>query len=111
MRTTGFILAALLLAGCAGAVTTTVTAPTPPPPPVPFDQAVLNAGNAVFTTAAAAGGAQRTVVIDPLVNGVTGEQSNSTKTLGVRLAELAQLHYPRLKVLPFNAQTVGTADL
>jgi hypothetical protein len=112
MRTTGFILVALLLAGCTGAATTTtVTAPTPPSSPVPFDQAVLNAGNAVFTAAAAAGGPQRTVVIDPLVNGVTGEQSNSTKTLGVRLAELAQSHYPRLKVLPFNAQTVGTADL
>jgi outer membrane protein OmpA-like peptidoglycan-associated protein len=113
VRNLGFILAALLLAGCTGAATTaTVTGPAPPPPPapVPFDQAVLNAGNAVFT-AAAVPGTQKTVVIDPLVNGVTGEQSASTKALGARLADLAQSHYPQLKVLPFNARTVASADL
>jgi len=35
----------------------------------------------VFTTAASATGGSRTVVIDPLVNGVTGEQSAGTKVL------------------------------
>src|ERR1041385_5041831 len=111
MRTVGFVLAALLLAGCTAGTTPPAPRPTPPQPPAPgpFDQAVLNAGNAVFT-AAAAPGTQKTVVIDPLVNGVTGEQSNSTKTLGTRLAALAQSHYPQLKVLPFNARTVAQAD-
>ena len=63
-------LAAALLAGCAqgpgsGPAPATVAA-SPPPAPVPFDQAVLNAGNAVFSTMAA-GGVRRTLVIDPLV--------------------------------------------
>ncbi len=108
MRSNGFVLAALLLAGCA---TSPVPSSAPPPAaPVPFDQAVLNAGNAVFTAAASKGGEQ-TVVIDPLVNGVTGEQSASTKALGAKLADLAGSRYPRLKVLPFNAQTVASADL
>jgi hypothetical protein len=111
MRSFGFLFAALLLTGCVdtGAI---APAPTPPAPPpiLPFDQAVLNAGNAVFT-AASAQGTPRTVVIDPLVNGVTGEQSASTKTLGVRLAELARDKYPQLHVLPFDARTVGSADL
>jgi hypothetical protein len=54
---------------------------------MPFDQAVLNAGNAVFT-AAASGNLRRAVVINPLVNGVTGEQSAGTRALAVRLEEL-----------------------
>ena len=103
---------AALLAGCAqpAGVTTTAAAPPPPPTPVPFDQAVLNAGNAVFAAAAAAGGRQ-TVVIDPLVDGMTGEQSSSTRAIGARLAELARQRYPQLDVQPFNASTVATAPL
>jgi outer membrane protein OmpA-like peptidoglycan-associated protein len=112
MKAIGILLTAVLLSGCTALTTTpTATGPTPPPPPapVPFDQAVLNAGNSVFTTASASG--PHTVVIDPLVNGVTGEQSNSTRTLGTRLADLARSKYPQLKVLPFDARTVGAADL
>jgi OmpA family len=98
------------LAGCAAQPSTpTAASPTPPPVPVPFDQAVLNAGNAVFAATVAAGG--HTVVIDPLVNGVTGEQSASTKTLGTRLTDLAREHYPQLDVRPFDATTVEAAPI
>ena len=80
-----------------------------PPPPVPLDQAALNAGNGVLAATVAAGG--RTVVIDPLVNGVTGEQSASTKTLGTRLADLARERYPQLEVKPFDSATVAQAPI
>jgi outer membrane protein OmpA-like peptidoglycan-associated protein len=50
-------------------------------------------------------------VIDPLVNGVTGEQSASTKTLGVRLAALARERYPLIDVQPFTASSAASANL
>ena len=76
---------------------------------MPFDQAAFNAGNAVLAATVAAGG--HTIVIDPLVNGVTGEQSASTKTLGTKLAELARERYPQLEVKPFDAGTVASAPI
>ncbi|WP_426955513.1 OmpA family protein [Muricoccus radiodurans] len=110
----GLILAlALLVAACAElspAGTATPAAAPPPPAPVPFDQAVLNAGNAVFS-AAGTGGARRVVVIDPLVNGVTGEQSAATRTLGSRLEALARERYPQFDIRPFNATTVAASPL
>lgn len=100
----------LMSEGCALPPAPTPVATAPPPAPVAFDQAVANAGNAVLT-AAAAGGGRMTLVIDPLVNGVTGEQSASTKALGVRLAELARDKYPTIQVLPFTAESAAAANL
>ena len=106
--TTQFLLPALILVGCAPPVATPIA--SGPPAPVPFDQAVLNAGNAVFSAAAVAGG-QQTIVIDPLVNGVTGEQSAGTKALAARLTELARQRYPSLTIQPFTAATVAGSPL
>ena len=105
IRTT---ISLLVIAGCAQQA----AAPSAlgPPAPVPFEQAVLNAGNAVFTTAAAAGQGQ-TIVIDPLVNGVTGEQSAGTKALATRLTELARQRYPSLTIQPFTASAVAGSPL
>jgi outer membrane protein OmpA-like peptidoglycan-associated protein len=110
----GVVLMATLLAGCnpsppPAPPMPVAAAPAPPPAPVPFDQAVLNAGNAVFTAASLPG--TRPLVIDPLVNGVTGEQSASTRALGTRLAELARQKYPQYDVQPFRAETVAAAPL
>jgi PBP1b-binding outer membrane lipoprotein LpoB len=114
------MVAVLLLGGCGGyaipAPTKPVAAIPPPaaapapPPMVTFDQAVLNAGNAVFRTATASG-EKRILVIDPLVNGVTGEQSTSTRALGDRLADLARQGYPQFDVQPFTADSVGSAPV
>lgn len=102
------LLAVAPLAGCMPPPSGTVAA-GPPSAPVPFEQAVLNAGNAVFTAVASQGGG--TVVIDPLVNGVTGEQSASTRALGTRLTELARSRYPTLRIVPFSAEAVGAAPI
>lgn len=109
MRAVPRLIIAFALAACTEQ-TPAPPAPPPPPAPVAFDQAVLNAGNAVLAQASAAAG-QRTVVIDPLVNGVTGEQSASTKALGSRLAALVREHYPLLNVQPFTSATVAEAPL
>ena len=100
----------VVLAGCVQQPPPATTAAAPPPAPVPFDQAVLNAGNAVFA-AASASGQRQTIVIDPLVNGVTGEQSASTRALAARLTDLARQKYPQLDIQPFNASTVAMAPL
>ena len=83
-------------------------AATPPPVvPVPFDQAVLSAANAVFSTAPAAGTGRQLVVIDPLVDGVTGEQSAATRAIGERIVALARERYPQFDVQRFSPQTVS----
>ena len=109
MRAVPLFIIAFALVACTEQAAAPPTSPAPPPAPVAFEQAVLNAGNAVLAQASAAG--QRTVVIDPLVNGVTGEQSASTRALGSRLAALARERYPLLNVQPFTAASVAEAPL
>ncbi len=82
-------------------------APPPPPAPVPFDQAVLNAANAVLTNAPKATSGRQLVVIDPLVDGVTGGQSMATQAIGERIVALAQQKYPQFDFVPFTPEAVG----
>src|SRR2546427_12391176 len=82
----------------------TVPAPPPPPAPVPvampLDEAILKAANDLFSKAprpsAALGGAgKQVVVIDPLVDGVSGVQSNATQAIASRIVELVRTSYPQ----------------
>jgi hypothetical protein len=93
-------------------------APTVAPvvsPPLPFREAVLQAANAIFSSAPVApispNGAstanRAVVVIDPLVNGITGEQSVATQSIGARIEELAREKYPQFEVKQFTPQTVS----
>jgi outer membrane protein OmpA-like peptidoglycan-associated protein len=87
------------------------TAP-PPVQAVPFADAVLKAANAVFSGASAStqqSSLRQVVVIDPLVNGVTGEQSAATQQIQDRIATLAQEKYPQFNIEPFSAATVSKA--
>lgn len=81
-----------------------------PPPPVPFDEAVAAAADAVMASVAVAGG-RRTMVIDPLVDGVTGDQSAATQTIQARITGLARGRYPQLDIQPFSARTLSQAPL
>jgi outer membrane protein OmpA-like peptidoglycan-associated protein len=83
--------------------------PAPLPAPLPFDQAVLKAANAVLSGAPqpAANGARQLVVIDPLVNGVTGERSAATEEIGTRIVDLARTKYPQFDIEPFTPEAVG----
>jgi outer membrane protein OmpA-like peptidoglycan-associated protein len=89
------------------------TLPTAQPPssaPLPFDEAVLTAANAIFSSATVAdrsGAVRQPVVIDPLVDGVTGEQSAATQTIGARIAALAREKYPQFAIEPFGPQAVS----
>jgi len=111
-------LVAALIAGCTQpspntpAVAAAPPTPPPPPQPVPFPAAVANAANAVFSGALAnaqQGAGRQLVVIDPLVNGVTGEQSSATRQIQDRIVALAQERYPQFDIEPFSAATVSKA--
>jgi len=78
------------------------------PPILPFDQAVDNAANAVL---AANAGSPRVVVIDPLVDGVTGDQSAATRRIGARISTLIRERYPSYRIVPFTADSVAQQPL
>ena len=84
-----------------------VPAPAAPPalpPVVPFAQAVANAANTVLTNAAkAAGPAQpQPIIVDPLVDGVTGAQSRATENIQAQILGLVHDRYPQFVVKDFS---------
>ena len=108
-------LLALVLGACTPAtqaqqpvVAALAPASAPPPvQPVPLPQAVVNAATAVFSTAPTGPGQRQVVVIDPLVNGVTGEQTTATRDIQDRIIALAQQKYPQFDIEPFSAAAVS----
>ena len=97
--------------------TAAAPAPAPAPAPVlPYDQAVLSAvkallGNAKLPPEGSVAQARYTVVIDPLVDGMTGAQSVVTRSMGSRLAALIREQYPQFDVQPFSAANVARSPL
>lgn len=102
-----------------GAASPPPAAPAPPaaPPPVQaYDKAVLSAATALFNNAklppeSASPGGRYRVVIDPLIDGVTGAQTVATKSMGERLSRMMRTQYPQYEVQPFSAATVAQGPL
>jgi hypothetical protein len=91
-----------------------VAAAPPPPPILPFDEAVLSAANTLLGRAqlpAPAAGAHYDVVIDPLIDGVTGSQTNASRAMGARIVTLIRERYPQYAVQPFTASNVQKSPL
>jgi outer membrane protein OmpA-like peptidoglycan-associated protein len=115
----------LLAAGCVDLqqsqpppppASTSPAPPAAPPAAQPYDQAVLTAATALFNNAKlpAAGMPAQTryaVVIDPLIDGVSGAQSAATRAMGLRLATMIRDRYPQLDVQPFSAASVARSPL
>ena len=114
---------ALALIATLGACTTSSQPPTssvaPAPQPVtvlPFDEAVLKAANDLFTKAqlpptGSASPVKHALVIDPLVDGMTGNQSAATLSMQSRIEQLAREKYPQFEVQPFSASNVEKSPL
>jgi len=89
--------------------------PAPPPPPVqvlPFDEALTKATEALFSKAQiSARPPPFELVIDPLIDGVTGEQSNATSTMGDRIASLVRTKYSNYTLVPFSRQSVARSPI
>jgi tetratricopeptide (TPR) repeat protein len=83
---------------------------------LPYDQAVLSAatallGNAKLPPEGAPAQPKYAVVIDPLIDGVTGAQSNATRSMGARIATLMREQYPLYELQPFSAANVARNPL
>jgi len=77
--------------------------PAPPPPVLPFDDAVLAAANNLLGKAQLPPDTQWEVVIDPLIDGVTGTQTQATRAMGTRIVKIIKESFPRYAVQPFNS--------
>jgi len=101
------LFSTLSLASCGNSGPLVPAAPSAASPPLPFDLAVLEAADSVLASAGKPGGPPRAVVIDPLIDGVTGEQSVATRTIGARIAALARQKFPAYDVQPFTPQSIN----
>lgn len=114
---------ALLAGGCdnlpekpAAAPAGSAAAAPAPPPAQPYDKAVLSAATALFNNATlpppgTTPQARYTVVIDPLIDGMTGTQSVATQSMGARLTKMMQEQYPQYDVQAFSAANVAKSPL
>ena len=81
------------------AVAATPSPPLLPPPPVlAFDDAIDNAAHAVLSAAPSPDSGTATIVIDPLVDGMTGYQSKATQSIQDRIAGIVKRDFPQYAV-------------
>ena len=82
------------------------------PTPVPFDEAIARSGTELFSQAAERLGAeQRTVVIDPLIDGATGAQTVSTEKMGVQLESIIKARHSQWQVKALTRQALADKPL
>jgi len=87
-------------------------APSPVPPVapaipvVPFDDAVVSAADTLFGQVRLAPGEHKLLVIDPLVDGVSGMQSAATVLMGSRIAGMVRTKYPQFELLPLSVSAI-----
>ena len=109
------LLAGVMAAFPQGAppVAGTQAAPSPPPPtPMPFDDALLRAANDLFSKAAMpAGNDKIELVVDPLIDGISGAQSTATRLMQDRIIALVKKSYPRFEVRPFSTEALSRAPV
>jgi outer membrane protein OmpA-like peptidoglycan-associated protein len=91
-------------------------APSAPPAPAlvpaPFADAVARAGERLLQDAQASLGAgRRGLVIDPLVDASTGQQTNGTVQMGAQLAGLITRRLPSWDVQPLTRSSLATQPL
>lgn len=78
-----------------------------PPPIMPFEAALTKAATDLFSKAKLPEGTAKVpLVIDPLIDGVSGVESAATRDMERRLVAMLRKDFPRFEVLPFNAQNV-----
>jgi len=84
-------------------------APTERPPAlVPLDDAFLSAATALFD-AVPIGVEKTVIVIDPLLDGVTGIQTAATRSFDARISALVSERYPHIEILPLSVEGLARA--
>src|SRR5688500_6259444 len=106
MRRSSLVRYALLMLLGAPVAALAQTAPPAAPAPVPFPEALLRAAGDLFSKAQVEGD-RIELVIDPLIDGVSGAQSTSTRSMQQSLIELVGRSYPRFSAQPFSSETLA----
>jgi len=81
-------------------------APPPPPPVLPFDEAVAKAAHAVFAAAPPPPPSGAVVVIDPLVDGMSGYQSKATQTIQDHIAHIVKTDFSQYAVRSISPESL-----
>lgn len=127
------LLAATGLAGCDGLGQPSSMAPTPLAPEAaqpgttparqaapaptaqPFDEAVAQAADKLFSSAASAVDATpeapQALVIDPLIDEATGFRSAATRSMQSQIVDLARARYPQFEVQELTRETLAQKPL
>jgi outer membrane protein OmpA-like peptidoglycan-associated protein len=78
-----------------------------PPTPLELELAIQKAADDLLSRAALDDTAEEVnLVIDPLIDGVTGAQSSATHLEERRIIELVKNRYPRFHVVPFSPESI-----
>ena len=86
-------------------------APPAPPTPVAFETAIVNAATTLFKNASANVAGPRVVVIDPLVDAVSGQQNVASRHIEKRLREIVREQFPAFEVREFSSANVAKAPI
>lgn len=87
-------------------------APQQPPPVLPFDEALAAAAARLLASAKLPDSPDKLdLVIDPLIDSLTGGQTSATRAMGRKLTQIIEKKQPRLDVKPFNAAEVSKSPL
>jgi outer membrane protein OmpA-like peptidoglycan-associated protein len=106
------ITAALPQGAPAAAPQAAPSPPPPPPTPILFDDALLRAANDLFSKASVPAGTEKIeLVIDPLIDGISGAQSTATRLMQDRIIALVKKSYPRFEVQPFSTEALSRAPV
>ena len=106
----GLLLLTALLAGCE-----TPKSITPPDQALLLDKAVAHATDDIFTQAQERSGffgawSKRSLVIDPLLDGVSGQQTGVMQAIELKIGERVQSGHTQWDVLPFRPANVSQAQ-
>jgi outer membrane protein OmpA-like peptidoglycan-associated protein len=74
---------------------------------LPFDEAVVAAANTLLSGAAQQTKERRVLVIDPLIDAVSGMESAQTRVMERRIVDLAKEKFPQFDVQPFSVSSVA----
>lgn len=87
-------------------------APPAPPPILSFEDAVVAAAQALFSKAQLPPGDEKVdLVIDPLIDGVSGAQSAATRLIEARIVELVKAKFPRFRIVAFTKEALAKSPI
>jgi outer membrane protein OmpA-like peptidoglycan-associated protein len=86
--------------------------PPAPPPPAPFAETISRAGERLVQDAlAAVGSGPRELVIDPLIDANSGQQTQGTVAMGQQIAALVKSKAPAWNVRPLTRSSLANGPL